>query len=89
MERIHIFISGNVQGIFLRARTKSLADKLGLKGFIKNLDDGRVEAIFEGPEEKIKSIIDFIKKLSLVRIDKLNTKKKIYKGEFDSFEIEY
>jgi acylphosphatase len=46
--RAHVWISGRVQGVFFRAHTKELADELGLTGWVRNLPDGRVEAIFEG-----------------------------------------
>ena len=48
--RVHIFVSGLVQGVFFRYFTKKTADKLNLKGWVKNLDDGRVEILAEGDE---------------------------------------
>lgn len=50
---IHVFVSGKVQGVWFRASTKTEADKLGIKGFARNLPDGRVEVIACGAEEKI------------------------------------
>ena len=47
----HVFISGKVQGVLFRANTKDLAEREGIKGFVRNLPDGRVEAIFEGDEK--------------------------------------
>jgi len=52
MKRAHLFISGKVQGVFFRAFTKEVADSLGLKGWVRNLTDGRVEAVFEGEEKR-------------------------------------
>jgi len=55
--RVHAFFTGRVQGVFFRANTRNKAQELGLSGWVRNLNDGRVEAVFEGPEEKINTII--------------------------------
>lgn len=59
MKRVHLFVSGRVQGVFFRAHTRDLAQKLGLTGFARNLPDGRVEVVAEGPEEKLQELINF------------------------------
>jgi acylphosphatase len=59
MKRVHLFVSGRVQGVFFRAHTRDLAQKLGLSGFVRNLPDGRVEVVAEGPEEKLQELIEF------------------------------
>ena len=59
--RAHIFVSGLVQGVFFRHRTKQLADSLNVKGWVKNLHDGRVEAVFEGEEDSVRKLVDFCK----------------------------
>jgi len=56
--KAHVFIEGKVQGVFYRNWVRSKAKKLGLTGWVKNLADGRVEAIFEGPKEAVKHIVD-------------------------------
>ena len=56
--QLHIFFSGKVQGVFMRARTKELADNFGTTGWIKNLPDGRVELLAEGKEENINKLLD-------------------------------
>ncbi len=53
----HVFISGRVQGVFYRASTRDKAVELGLSGWVRNLPDGRVEALFQGDEEKVKEMI--------------------------------
>lgn len=58
MKKAHLLISGRVQGVFYRAFTKDVADSLGLKGWVRNLRDGRVEAVFEGDEDKISIAIE-------------------------------
>jgi acylphosphatase len=47
-ERAHVFVSGEVQGVNFRGATQSQAEQLDLNGWVQNLQDGRVEAIFEG-----------------------------------------
>lgn len=57
MKRVHVYISGRVQGVWFRASTKRIADEYGLSGWVKNLPDGRVEAVFEGDEEAVKKAV--------------------------------
>ena len=62
MKCVHLIVSGRVQGVFFRDNTRKKATELGLKGYAKNLHDGNVEVVAEGNEEKIKELIEFIKK---------------------------
>ncbi len=55
--RARIFIEGRVQGVFYRAFAKELAYRLSLNGWVKNLRDGRVEAIFEGEKRVVEQAI--------------------------------
>ncbi|NOZ29795.1 MAG: acylphosphatase [Chloroflexi bacterium] len=55
--RAHVYISGHVQGVFFRAETQRMARKLGLTGWVRNLWDGRVEAVFEGDPQDIEHMI--------------------------------
>ena len=57
MKQAHVFISGNVQGIGYRQFVKSNALKLGLPGWVRNTEDGGVEAVFQGKEETIEEMI--------------------------------
>lgn len=59
---IQAFVAGKVQGVWFRASTKTEADQLGIKGFAKNLPDGRVEVIACGEKDKIAILIDWLKK---------------------------
>lgn len=54
----HIYISGRVQGVGFRHFTRKNADKLGVTGWVKNLPDGRVEAIFQGTGERVNELIN-------------------------------
>lgn len=51
--RSRIVVQGRVQGVFYRESTRRVAEQLGLAGWVRNLPDGGVEAVFEGPEEAV------------------------------------
>ena len=55
--RAHVFVSGRVQGVFYRATTQEQALERGVDGWVRNLDDGRVEAVFEGPEDTVRGMV--------------------------------
>ncbi len=57
--RLHIIISGTVQGVFYRANTKEQADRLGVTGWVRNICDGNVEIVAEGEREKLEQLLDW------------------------------
>jgi len=57
--RVHAFVSGRVQGVTYRASTRDAARERGVEGWVKNLDDGRVEAVFEGPAAAVESLVEW------------------------------
>lgn len=57
--RAHVYVSGTVQGVYFRATTRETAQEHGVDGWVKNLPDGRVEAVFEGREDAVEQMIDF------------------------------
>lgn len=86
--RVHVKIYGAVQGVFFRENTVQKAKELRIKGFVRNLADGSVEAVFEGHENKVKEMIEWCKKgPPLAKVDNLKLEfSKYKKGEFESFE---
>lgn len=56
-QQVHIFISGLVQGVGYRIWTKTEADKLNLKGWVRNLPDGKVEAVFQGTTSAVMEMV--------------------------------
>jgi acylphosphatase len=58
-QRAHVFVSGTVQGVFYRATTREEAGKRGVDGWVKNLEDGRVEAVFEGPTAAVEEMVEW------------------------------
>lgn len=59
MVRAHVFVSGDVQGVFFRQETRNRAQSQGMAGWVKNLPDGRVEAVFEGPEDVVDQMVEW------------------------------
>jgi acylphosphatase len=57
--RAHVFVSGTVQGVRYRASTRDAARDRDVAGWVRNLDDGRVEAVFEGPEPAVGAMVEF------------------------------
>jgi acylphosphatase len=57
--RAHVFVSGKVQGVFYRATTRDTARDRGVDGWVENLADGRVEAVFEGPRSAVESMVEW------------------------------
>lgn len=62
MKQVHVLISGFVQGIGFRHFVRNKASELGISGWVRNLPDGRVEALFQGSKEKIEEMIGLCKK---------------------------
>ena len=56
-KRLRVFVSGRVQGVFFRSECATRADRLGLGGFARNLPDGRVEAVFEGEDDRVDQMV--------------------------------
>lgn len=87
MKKVHIFVSGHVQGVFFRRYAKKQASKLSLKGWVRNLSDKRVEIVAEGPEKYLKEFISALEKGSLgSKIEDVAVTWEAYTGEFSDFE---
>jgi acylphosphatase len=57
--RYRLVISGRVQGVFFRETCRRLAQQHGVSGWVRNLTDGRVEAVFEGPAEDVRCLVEW------------------------------
>ena len=88
--RAHVIVTGKVQGVFYRAETASKARQLDLTGWVRNLPDGRVEAIFEGEEANVQKMLDFCRRgpPNAYVVD-VNVRRQEWKDEFDEFSVRY
>ncbi|HIH34281.1 MAG TPA: acylphosphatase [Nanoarchaeota archaeon] len=88
MKRVHVFITGNVQGIFFRAFVSRNAHDLELKGWVKNTGE-QVEAVFEGDDDKIKEMLELCHQgPSGAKIERVEYKEELFKKE-TGFRIIY
>ena len=88
--KAHLLIEGRVQGVFYRAFTRNLASKLGLNGWVSNLYDGRVEALFEGSRESIEQAIQECRKGPAgSSVSNIDVRWEESSEEYKSFEIRY
>jgi acylphosphatase len=89
-KRAHVFVSGKVQGVYYRATTREEAQERGVEGWIKNLEDGRVEAVFEGESDDVGDIVEWCHEgSSAARVDDVEVEWEEATGEFDGFGIRY
>jgi acylphosphatase len=88
--RAQVIISGRVQGVFFRAETQRAAERIGVNGWVRNLPDGNVEALFEGPHDRVEEAIRWCHKGSpAAKVGDVQVDWKDYTGEFDRFKITY
>ena len=88
--RAHVIVSGRVQGVFFRAETQEEAKELGVFGWVKNLAEGRVEAVFEGEKPKVEQLVKWAESGPPgAVVNDLNVVWEEYQGEFNGFEIRY
>lgn len=88
--RAHVVITGRVQGVFFRMETQRAADHCGVFGWVRNQRDGSVEAVFEGDESEVASVLEWCKKgPSRAQVSDVRVKWEDYKDEFKEFDIKY
>ena len=86
--RAHVFIAGRVQGVAFRWETQRVAEKHQVRGWVRNLPDSRVEAVFEGPRPQVNAVLDWCREgPSIARVDEVDIQWEDLKGEFEDFAI--
>ena len=86
--RAHVYVTGKVQGVFFRQNTKRQAQSHGVFGWVRNLEDGRVEAVFEGEEEAVKAVVEFCRVgPKVAKVSDVAVTWEPCNNEFQSFNI--
>ena len=88
--RAHVFVKGRVQGVLFRYTTKEEANLRAVKGWARNMEDGRVEAVFEGAKEKVDEMVEYCHYgPPAAKVSSVNVTWAEYTGEFKVFSIRY
>jgi acylphosphatase len=88
LERAHVRIAGQVQGVFFRDSTRQKAEELNLAGWVKNLPDGRVEAVFEGPPDEVKKMLRWCEEgPQQATVENVDTDIEDPVGDLSGFEV--
>jgi acylphosphatase len=86
--RVHLLVSGRVQGVFFRDHTRRWATSLGLSGWVKNLWDGRVEVLAEGDKDNLEALIAKLNQgPSSASVENVTVTWEDYQDAFSDFRI--
>ncbi len=88
--RRRVIISGRVQGVAFRYYTRDVAQSKGVFGWVRNLPDGRVEAVFEGKQEDVNSVVTWCRKgPPASSVENVQIQEELPTGEFKDFDIRF
>ena len=89
-KRAHVLVRGRVQGVWFRGSTEEEATRLGINGWIRNLPDGSVEAVFEGPEEAVHEMVAWCRMgPRFAHVSDVEVDFEPYTGEFNTFQARF
>lgn len=89
VKRLHIWVSGRVQGVFYRARTVEVARSLGLTGWVRNLPDGRVEIVAEGEASALERLLEWCREgPPAARVENVVAREEPVSGKYGAFSVE-
>lgn len=87
-QRAHVYVSGGVQGVFFRESARQKAEELGIAGWIENLPDGRVEAVFEGSPEDVRRMTEWCEQgPTYATVEDVQTELEDARGDLRGFEV--
>jgi acylphosphatase len=89
MQRRTYLFSGNVQGVGFRYTARHIAAGHAVTGYVRNLDDGRVELVMEGPDAEMDAVVEGIQSAMGSNISRTTCDKGLGTGDFKSFEIRH
>jgi acylphosphatase len=90
VKRVHVYISGRVQGVFFRAETQRAAMGFNLTGWARNVPDGRVEAVFEGEDENVDKMLAWCHiGPPHALVENVMVKEEPYTDSFNNFSIKH
>jgi acylphosphatase len=86
--RVHLTVRGRVQGVAFRHYTELAARENRVTGWVRNLPDGAVEAVFEGEQEDVDAQLAWCRRgPELARVEKLEVVREEYSGKFTGFSV--
>jgi acylphosphatase len=86
--RVHLTVTGRVQGVYFRASTVRQARHLGLTGWVMNCPDGSVEVLAEGPSEKLEELVAWCRQGPAgARVERVELQRQVFRSEFNEFQI--
>ena len=89
-QRVRVFVTGKVQGVFFRQALKVKAKQNNVFGWVRNLKDGRVEALLEGPDEKVNVLVEWCHGgPANARVEDVEIINEKYTNEFSKFDVLY
>ena len=89
-QRMHILVTGKVQGVFFRQATKVIATKNSVTGWVKNLENSQVEILLEGKEKDVNLVVDWCRHgPANSRVDKIKIEQKEFVDQYSTFEVRY
>ena len=89
-QRIRVFVKGKVQGVFFRQALKVKAKQNNVFGWVKNLTDGRVEALLEGDEENVNTLVEWCHAgPANARVEDVEIRNEKFTNEFSKFDVLY
>jgi len=88
--RVRLIIEGRVQGVWFRESTRREAERLGVRGWVRNRREGTVEVLAEGPKENVRKLVDWCHHgPPSARVMRVNETAESFQGEYGSFDVVY